>query len=687
MEGTSHDWKSMPAGWRWGDFVLETASRRLLRNGDEVRVEDRVLDLIVLLLQQREHRLDRRQIIEAVWGARPVNDATLRQLVHKARRALDDDGEHQAVIRTVYGRSLQWVAPVELMDEAASACDEAGGTTDAWPEVERRTSSFISPADALPPSGTPASGRAVLPIHSPFRRRAWRIAIGSLLIVLAVGSGAWWWRQPSSSRAGLAQPAMDAIPAAVDARGAVTLAVLPLLDMDAGQDSRYLSDGLTEELINQLGLFPQLRVAARTSSFMFRDQPVDAREAARQLGVGHVLEGSVQRFGKRVRVRVALVSASSGYEVWSNEYDEASGDLLEVEADIAQAVITELRPRLDAHSLARLHGHARIDPAAHDFYLVGLGYLNRRTTADLDRAIAYFQRAIQADPGYASAWSGVATAYALLRDYNSDALPDTHYGDALAAANKAIALDNQLASAHAVLGQLYEEHWQWAPAAREFQRALQLDPSNATIHQWYAMYLWFVGDLPAGLAQMRSAHELDPLSPIINADLGRALLYTGQTGAAVAQYRKALALNPRFALTHVFLAEAYTEQQRYPEALQETRTAISLQADPPSASYLAMLGVALSLVGDQNGARQQQATLESRRRTQYVSGVSMAWLDLQLGDNDKAFANLARAVADHDHLLLPVVAAPGESLHTDPHFVQLLTKMGLPPSRGALPAR
>lgn len=675
MEGTSQNPESAPAGWGWGDFVLEPAARRLVRGGVEIRVEDRVFDLIVLLLQQRERALDRREIIDTLWGARPVSDATLRQLVHKARRALDDDGEQQAVIRTLYGRSLQWVAAIEPVATVTTR-DGIGDATDAWPAVERRAPVPLAQVDAADAQKAPAvagTGASVPPPH----QRIWRTATGSLLIVLTVSVGLLWWRQSSSSHPEAPSAAQVAMPT-TDAHGALTLAVLPLLDMDSGQDSRYLSDGLTEELINQLGRFPQLRVAARTSAFVFRDKPVDVRVAARKLGVGHVLEGSVQRSGERIRVRVALVSANSGYELWSNEYDAASGDLLKVEAEIAQAVITELRPRLDSRSLATLHERASVDPAAHDFYLVGLEYLNRRTTADIDKAISYFQRAIQTDPGYAPAWSSVASAYALLRDYNSDAPPDTHYDDALAAANKAISLDDQLATAHAVLGQLYEEHWQWAPAAQEFQRALQLDPSNATTHQWYAMFLWFTGDLPGGLAQMRTAHELDPLSPIINADLGRALLYTGQTAAAVAQYRTAIALNPRFALTHVFLAEAYMAQNHDTDALQETRTAIALDTDPPASSYLAMLGVALDLVGDHKGARQQQAVLESRSQRQYVSGVSLAWLDMQLGDNDKAFANLARATADHDHLMLPVVASKGDPWQADPRFATLLAKMGLP---------
>lgn len=671
MEGTSRDWESAPAGWRWGDFVLETVSRRLLRHGEEVRVEDRVFDLIVLLLHQREHALDRRQIIEALWGTRPVSDATLRQLVHKARRALDDDGEHQMVIRTLYGRSLQWVAPVEPVT-APPPTDDAGSAAKAWPEVDRRATSAIAPAMEAQPAQDPTRSTTVRP---PSRRVLWGSAAGSLLIVLAVSLGVLWWRESVSSR--LATASSTAAPA-MDTHGAVTLAVLPFLNMDADKDLAYLSDGLTEELINQLGRYPQLRVAARTSSFVFRDKPVDVRAAARKLGVGQLVEGSVQRSGARIRVRVALVSAGSGYELWSDEYDATAGDLLKVEAEIAQAVVDKLLPKLDARTLAELHVHPTVNPAAHDFYLVGLEYLNRRTTPDINRAIAYFQRAIQTDPGYAPAWSGVAIAYALLTDYDSDLPPDTHYADALSAANKAIELDPRLSTTHAVLGKLEQEHWQWASAAHEFQLALQIDPSNATAHQWYGMYLWFTGEPAAGLAQIRIAHDLDPLSPIINTDLGRALLYAGQADAAIQQHREAIALNPRFPLTHVFLAEAYMTQNRFAEALQEMHTTIALAPQPTSANYLAMLGLAQSLAGDTKGTKEQLAIIETRSHQQYVSGVSLALLHEQLGERDKVFADLSRAVADHDHLMLPVIASRGDPWQDDPRFAQLRVKMGLP---------
>jgi TolB-like protein/Tfp pilus assembly protein PilF len=532
-------------------------------------------------------------------------------------------------------------------------------------------------AEADPASDADAALRerpSLPPDAPPHRRRGW-LALASIVVVaLAITAAVIGWNRRLASPVHASAAPAASIPAA----DTVTLAVLPFLDMDAAPDQRYLGDGITEELINRLGRFPHLRVAARTSAFVFRDKPVDVRQAARALGVANVLEGSVQRSGDRLRVRVALVSAQDGYELWATEYEPTANDLLTVEDEIAEAVVRELQPRLSTSKLADLHLHARLDPAAHDYYLVGLQYLNRRTRADIAQAVAYFRRAIQADPDYAPAWTGSATAYAIWRDYDSDAPPDTHYEDALSAARRAAALDPQLARPHAVLGMLYQEHWKWKEAEREFKLALQLDPSDAAAHQWYAMYLWFVGDAHGALEQLRKARDLDPLSPIINTDLGRALLFTGDVDGAIRQYRAAIALEPRFALAHLVLSQALMAKGDNSAALVEAHTAVALMPSPHPASYLAVLGVAQWYGGDRAGARQQLALLEARAQRQYVSGVSLALLYEVFGEKDKAMSHLARAVADHDPLMRPAVAARDAAWRGDPRFAGLLKKMGLP---------
>jgi len=653
------------AGWRWGAYLLRPAQRQLWRAGIPVEVEDRVFDLLLLLLQHRDRALDRQEVIGAIWGRRPVTDATLRQLVYKARRVVGDDGEHQATISTLYGRSLQWVAPAEPVYEpetTAAVGATAGDVPAARPNV------------SVPVEGT----RRVLPpgLASSRRQRLWFAGVAAAAVVVVLAGVFAALRGYGRSDATAPVPATSA-EGGKATPAYTTLAVLPFKDLDPDQAQRYVSDGLTEELINRLARMPRLRVTARTSSFVFRDKPVDVREAARRLGVGHVLEGSVQRSGDHWRVRVALVDAHENYELWANEYDVGAGDLLDMEDRIAGTVTATLYPKLRA-AVATPRRARRVDPAAHDDYLVGLEYLNRRTSSDLAQAIGHFQRALRAEPNYAEAWGGLAAAYAVWNDYDSDAPPDEHYEDALTAARRAVAIAPQSARGHAVLGLLSMEHWQWTEAAAEYRRALQLDPSNATAHQWYAMYLWYQDDPDGALAQMRIANRLDPLSPIINIDLGRALLYAGHRDQAVVQYREAVALAPRFPLAHVFLAEGYLAQGRNEDGLREARNAIALAGSPTPSSYLAMLGVALCLNDQPEAARAQLAILQARSREHYVSGVSLAFLEAQLGLHEQMFKPLFAAEAAHDPLLQPALADHTSPWYADPRMAELRARMGLP---------
>lgn len=691
------DIPELAAACRFGRFTVQRAQRRLLRDGLPVELEDRAFDLILLLLDHRDRALDRREVIDILWGKRPVGDATLRQLLYKARRALDDDGEHQTVIRTLHGRSLQWVASVEpLVDRRAPpvAVDAPPSTPISahtgrtqvqdqplTPDVDL---AIVDPglidSDEADPDAAGALAplsRTESPTRSPYRRTAWAaVALLLLLALIAVPATLWWHRAPRSTASPKPQTSAASTPAV--RAGPVTLAVLPFLNMDADPGRDYLSDGLTEELIDRLGHFRNLRVAARTSAFVFRDKPVDIREAARALGVANILEGSVQRSGDRWRVRVALVNANDGYVLWTAEYDPPANNLIAVEDTIARKVVQQLLPKLDPRALVAVHAPAPADPAAHDFYLIGLQYSNRWTPADNAQAIVYFRRAIQADPHYALAWSGLAMAYAVLREFNGSESPDLHYADGLAAANKAIALDPKLSYPHGVLGELYDEHWQWTRAAREFKLALRLDPSNAVANKWYGMHLWYTGNNAGALAQMRKARDLDPLSPIINTDLGRAMLFNGDDQGAIAQYRATIAMTPTFALAHLLLAQAEMVDDNYAAGLAEARAAVALRGQPYPSGYLAVLGVAQSLTGDDKTAHQTLMTLESRRKHQYVSGVSLALLYWQLGDKDKAIAGFTRGIDEHDPLMRPAVAAHMAGWHSDPRFKQLVAKMGLP---------
>ncbi|MGH8274109.1 MAG: tetratricopeptide repeat protein [Gammaproteobacteria bacterium] len=625
----------------------------------------------------RENPLLRSQLFAAAArqsGTSSAPTQALKDMLHAQFDGLGDAPEIGILKRVL---ELTFLKPMRSQQAVADALNMSWSTyrrrladavkvftTQLWEaEIALAEAQAVraSPADE-PPSGNR---------HS---RRLLRSALGILgLAILAVVI---WLTFSTTGRHEKARPSGGST---ASAAGKLTLAVLPFLNMNDDPAVQHLSDGLTEELINRLGRIPGLRVTARTSAFVYRNKAVDVREAARTLGVENVLEGSVQNSGDTFRVRVALVNARGGYELWSDEYNVAYRELFGVEDTIAKSVIEELHLERGAAALAGLkHRSGDVGAAAHHFYLVGLEYLNRRTVGDIGLAIAYFRRAIQADPNYARAWSGAAMAYAVLSDYNSDAPPDTHYADALAAADKAIALDDRLPGPHAVLGQLHEQHWEWRQAKREFRLALKLDSNDVTAHQWYAIYLWFTGDMQGALKEMQIAHTLDPLSPIVNADLGRALLYTGDTEDAIAQSHTAINLDPGFALAHLFLAEAYMAKGDYGAALREMQTAVQLTPAPHPASYLSMLGLAYALTGDRGKAHAELDALTARSRRHYVSGVSLALLYWALDDKDKAFSELERAVTDHDRLMMPVVADREAAWTADPRYKSILAAMHLP---------
>lgn len=341
---------------RFGKFTLERSKRRLLRDGVPVELEDRVLDLILVLLDHRERAMDRRELVDALWGKRPVGDTTLRQLLYKARRVLGDDGAQQTIIRTLHGRGVQWVAPVAPPPDLWATSTVPGKAT---PEPERGPMSGLgatlpvtrqiqinvgerAPTPSCVSTALPTS---VKPQGPPRYGTTWSMTLALLALASLTTVGMLWWRPVPYSPAGATSPAP---PTALATNGPVTLVVLPFVKLGPESNTSYLSDGLSDELINRLGAYPGVHVAARTSALVFRQQPLDLRTVASKLGATSILEGSVQFAGDRWRVRVALINAKDGYVVWRAKYDPPSNDLITLEDAIASDVVRQLLPRLDS---------------------------------------------------------------------------------------------------------------------------------------------------------------------------------------------------------------------------------------------------------------------------------------------------------------------------------------------------
>jgi TolB-like protein/Flp pilus assembly protein TadD len=449
-----------------------------------------------------------------------------------------------------------------------------------------------------------------------------------------------------------------------------SIAVLPFLDMSV-ENSEYLSDGLTDELIRALGQVPGLRVASRESTFQFKGRTGDAPRIGAKLGVSIVVEGSVRKLRRRVRVAAELVSVLDGHRIWSGSYKHSVQDLHDILQEIARAVVDRLRaespgPVPTAAPVLRPRTHSL---EAYNLYLKGCYYWNKRTEPAIRRSRGFFEAALDIDPQYAAAYAGLADAYILLGIY-SCLPPSEAYPKAREAAIRALDLDDDLAQAHGALGctsAVYD--WDWVRAERSFRRAIELNPSYATAHQWYAINcLSPLGRHEEALAELRLAQEVDPLSISIPAAVGLALHLAGRHEEAVEQCRLTVEMDETFWLTHLFLGWAYQQQSVFREAVAAFQTAIDLSQGDPAA--LAALGHAYAVQGQTAEATQLLEKLLALMTTRYVPASEVAIVYLGLGDKAKAEQWIDRAHRERSLRLIYFAV--------DPRLAALRPENGIP---------
>ncbi len=454
-----------------------------------------------------------------------------------------------------------------------------------------------------------------------------------------------------------------------------TIAVLPFANLSPDPENEYFTDGMTEELINALAKIEGLRVVARTSAFEFKGKSVDVREIGGKLNVGAVVEGSVRRSGERLRVTAQLINVADGYHLWSEAYERPLKDVFAVQDEISRAIADALRLELvpRGQPVRRPTG----DLLAYDFYLQGRSFWNRRTAADLLRAIKYFIRAIEQDSGFALAHAGLADAYAILPDWTDVRTADA-YSQARAAATQALRLDSTLAEAHTTVAYLLMvQDWDWKGSEDAYRRAIRLNPSYPTAHQWYSELLVLLGRLDDAENEIRRAHELDPLSLVIDTFQGYIPYLRGRRDEAILHWRRVLALEPDFALAHLFLGMALLGERRPGEAVSEIETATAL--DGRLSGDLAILMQGYVAAGKRERARAILEELRSRSQQAYVPPVTFALAYTALGERDSAFAWLKSAVEVRDPGLVHLLGDPiFDRLRPDPRFTELIKRMDLP---------
>jgi serine/threonine-protein kinase len=549
----------------------------------------------------------------------------------------------------------------------------------------------VVPADRFPTAAEFARVLAAAPASDPEHVRVTRRALGPAAVLSVLGLlitavlALFLW---SRSNPGVPPVATPPVPPEARPLGTASgsppterssVAVLPFANLSPDPANEYFSDGMTEELITALSRVEGLRVAARASSFAFKGKALDVPEVARKLNVGSVLDGSVRRAGHRLRVTAELVDGRDGTRLWADRYDRELRDVFEVQDELARAIVGALRVQLKLNSRldTALATVGTADPAAHDLYLQGRFLWNQRTYEALRRAAGYFEQAIARDSGYAEAYAGLADTY-LIIPQTAHVRPRDMFARAKRAAERALALDSTLAEAHTSLALLRMYDYDWHGAETEFQRAIVLNPSYATAHQWYSSYLGAAGRPDEALTEIERARALDPLSRVISGNVGTRLAALGRYDDAVRQFRSTLELDPNFAGTHVGLCFVHALRHLLREAIAECEQAATLRS--PREAPLGLLAYVYGASGNRAKAAAMVREMEERWQREYVSPFHIATGYLGLGDPDGTFAWLDSAYAARDPDLVNNIAFPlWAPLRTDPRFTRLRARMGVPP--------
>jgi len=625
----------------FGSFEVDLGSRELRRQGLKISLQDQPFRLLALLLERAGEVVTREDLRDKLWPADTFVDFdhSLNTAVRKLREALGDSAETPRYVETLARRGYRFVAPVA----------EPGPTAPMAHSAEAEVSSPSPPATARRP---------------PSARRA--LVIAALLSSAALI--AYWVGGRSKPRL---QPSRR-----------LTLAVLPFDNLSGDADQEYLSDGLTEEMITQLGrLEPdRLRVTARSSTWKYKHADRDIDRIRRELGADYVLEGSLRRAGERVRVTAQLIQAADQTDVWAQTYERDLRDVLVLQSDVARAVARAIALTLTPHAQARLASARSVRPESYEEYLRGRFFWNRRTEAALKQALGYFQRAIAADPDDARAYSGLADCYSALGASSTvGGLPPRQaMPDAKAAALKALQIDATLAEAHnslAFVHLLYD--WDLAASEREFRLALELDPEYTTAHHWYSHCLLALGRTDESLTESKRALELEPLNLVVGVHLGWHYLYAHQYDQAIAQFRKTLELDPAFPQAQRYAAWGYLQKGMRQEAVASLRAALGQLGRDPEVE--GELGYALGVAGRRAEALAVLEGLRQLSSTRYVSPYSVALVHVGLRDRDQALTWLEKAYVERSDYMVYLNREPMlDGLRSDPRFAALVQRVGLP---------
>ncbi|MBA4123811.1 MAG: winged helix-turn-helix domain-containing protein [Acidobacteria bacterium] len=632
--------------YEFGKFRLDATKRLLLRdNGESVPLTPKVFDTLLYLVQNAGKIIEKDELMREIWTDTVVEENNLSQNISILRRVLGEKrGEHR-FIATIPGQGFKFVASVEV----SSSKFQVPSLVES--EIEHLK------LQNEPENNNKPESRNLKPETN--QNRSQKIfAFAALVLLIAVGAAVYFWQAQTKS---VSSPIK-------------TVAVLPFKPLVAVNRDEALEIGMADTLISQLGNNREIIVRPLSSVRKFGNLEQDANSAGRELGVDAILDGSIQRWGDKIRVNIRLVKVFDGTLLWTGTFDEKFTDIFVVQDVISNRVAAALALRLGGDEKMRLTKRYTENVEAYQLYLRGRFHIFKLTPPEMNKGISYFQQAIAIDPNYALAYAGIADAYRSLA-LGGEMLPTEFLPKSKAAAQKAIEIDETLSEAHTALGMtIFWYDWDWNEAENQFRRALELNPNSAEAHLFYAHLLSNTGRHAEALFEIKLARELDPLFPFANALEGLFLIHAGQTDEALARVQKTVELEPNFWMPYLFASWAYIEKEMYAEAINEARRARKLS--PVQTTAISFDGYALAKSGKRDEARVVLNELLKLSTGRFVSPSHIALVYNGLGEQDETFAWLERGFQQRDPKMTFLKVDPKwNNLRSEPRFIDLMRRM------------
>lgn len=646
--------------FEFGPFRLDTAEHLLLRNEESIQLPPKAFEMLVLLVENSGHVLQKNELIEALWPDSFVAETNLTQNIFLVRKALGDERGTPRFIKTVPRVGYRFVAPVNRVWDESDAVVVESHTRERIVVKEEIVEHEIETDEDLNNSRAAA-------VISRLRQRRWKLGLAAAGVIVVLGIAAFFYQ--SIATRSMREKKIASIR---------SLAVLPFVPLDEESRDRYLGVGMAEALITRLGHLQQISVRPIGTVQKYADSELDPKLIGREFSVDAVLKGRIQKAGTRLRVSAQLLSARDGTALWTENFEENYADILSLQDEVADHLASQISAARGepAKSLWARQRPQNVD--AYEAYVKGRYFWNKRTADSGRKAIEYFKRSLEIDPSFARGYAGLADCHLLYASEAADLLRPLGTFEFLVA--RAIELDDSLAEPHAALA--YHKsavEWDWSGAEKEFERAVALNPNYVTAHHWHAYNLISMGRSREAIAEMERARAIDPVSLIINTDLGHIYYLARQNENALAGLQRALEMDPNFGIARERLGEVYAAQGRYEEAIAELQRARALFGGG-AGEIEARLGYVYAASGRKAMAQAELNEITKRNKASQTFGDSATALILAaLGEKEQAFKVLYEAAKRRDSLMALYKVDPMfDSLRADPRHEDLLRRMNLP---------